>query len=136
MAILTLDTSGIVELADRRATQHSACRATFERERGPHVIPTAILAEATFVLETRLSPLAVMRLIRDLRGRLLGLSWSIEDLDRVEALIVRYHDLPLGFADAAVVACAERHGGRILTLDRRHFDVVARGEGTITVLPP
>jgi predicted nucleic acid-binding protein len=33
-------------------------------------------------------------------------------------------DLPLGFADAAVIACAESKGGRVLTLDRRHFDVV------------
>jgi predicted nucleic acid-binding protein len=33
-----------------------------------------------------------------------------------------------------VIACAERNGGRVLTLDRRDFDVVA-GEGVITVLP-
>jgi hypothetical protein len=39
----------------------------------------------------------------------------------------------LGAADAAVVACAERNGGRVLTVDR-DFGVVA-GEGTITVLP-
>jgi predicted nucleic acid-binding protein len=49
-------------------------------------------------------------------------------------LIGRYADLPLGLTDAMVVACTERNGGRVLTLDRRHFGVVA-GEGTITVLP-
>jgi predicted nucleic acid-binding protein len=42
--------------------------------------------------------------------------------------------LPLGSADAAVIACAERHGGRVLTLDRRHFGVVER-EGTISLVP-
>ena len=31
-------------------------------------------------------------------------------------------------------ACAERNGGKVVTLDRRDFGVVAR-EGTITVLP-
>ena len=45
----------------------------------------------------------------------------------------RYKDLPLGFGDAAVVACAERTGGRVLSFDRRDFSVVA-GEGTITLL--
>jgi predicted nucleic acid-binding protein len=40
----------------------------------------------------------------------------------------------LGFSDAAVIACAERHGGQVLTLDHRHFGVVAQ-EGTIQVRP-
>jgi hypothetical protein len=46
----------------------------------------------------------------------------------------RYRDLPLGFADAAVIACAEDNDGRVLTFDRRDFDVVSR-EGTIAVQP-
>jgi len=33
-----------------------------------------------------------------------------------------------------VVACAERNGGRVLTLDLRDFRVVAR-EGRITIAP-
>jgi hypothetical protein len=59
----------------------------------------------------------------------------VADSDRAQQLTQRYRDLPLGFADAAVIACAERNGGRVLTIDRRHFPVVARGEKTITVLP-
>lgn len=49
-------------------------------------------------------------------------------------LVRRYADLELGLVDAAVIACAERNGGRVLTLDLRHFGVVAR-EGTITIVP-
>jgi predicted nucleic acid-binding protein len=45
-----------------------------------------------------------------------------------------YAELPLGFADAAVVACAERSRGRVLTLDLHDFVVVARA-GSITILP-
>ena len=51
----------------------------------------------------------------------------------IRALVMRYADLPLGFADAAVVACAERSGGRILTLDR-DFTIVSR-EVPLTILP-
>jgi predicted nucleic acid-binding protein len=43
-------------------------------------------------------------------------------------------DLPLGFADASVISCAERSGGAVLTLDRRDFDVVA-AEGKIALVP-
>ena len=56
------------------------------------------------------------------------------DFSRVRHLVRRYADLPLGLVDAAVIACAERNGGRVLTLDLRHFGVVAR-EGALTLLP-
>jgi len=56
------------------------------------------------------------------------------DLGRARQLLGRYADLALGFVDAAVIACAERNGGRVLTFDLRDFGVVA-AEGTITILP-
>ena len=52
----------------------------------------------------------------------------------VRQLVARYADLSLGFVDAAVIACAERNGGRVLTFDLRDFGVVA-AEGTITIVP-
>jgi len=69
--------------------------------------------------------------LADLEQRAFVLEPTDDDLARVRELLRRYGDLPLGLA---VIACAERHGGTVLTLDNRHFDVVAR-EGTITVLP-
>jgi predicted nucleic acid-binding protein len=48
-------------------------------------------------------------------------------------LLGRYADLRLGFADAAVVACAERNGGTVLTFDLRDFSVI--GEGRIRIAP-
>jgi predicted nucleic acid-binding protein len=56
------------------------------------------------------------------------------DLSRIRTLVRRYADLPMGFADAAVVACAERRGGRVLTFDHRHFSVFARA-GLVRVVP-
>lgn len=37
-------------------------------------------------------------------------------------------------ADSAVIACAERTGGRVLTLDRRDFTLVAV-DADITIFP-
>jgi predicted nucleic acid-binding protein len=44
----------------------------------------------------------------------------------VRELVARFADVHLGLVDAAVIACAERRGGRVLTLDQRDFGVVAR----------
>ena len=47
------------------------------------------------------------------------------DLLRCRELIDHYRNLPLGLADASVVATAERLGvQRVLTVDLRHFRVV------------
>ena len=61
------------------------------------------------------------------------LDYGERDFPCIRQLIERYDDLPLGFADAAVIACAERRGGLVLTYDQRHLPVVAR-EGTIQIV--
>ncbi len=52
-------------------------------------------------------------------------------------LVEQYGDLPLGTADAAVIAIAERLDiAEIATLDRRHFTVVRpRRVPALTLLP-
>lgn len=45
-------------------------------------------------------------------------------------LVDRYQHLPLGGADASIVALAERLGTTLVaTLDRRHFSVVRTASG-------
>lgn len=53
---------------------------------------------------------------------------------RITELLARYAGLRLGFADACVIACAERHGGRVLTFAQLDFGPAAR-EGAISVVP-
>jgi predicted nucleic acid-binding protein len=77
---------------------------------------------------------AVQAVLSDVEAGTLELDCGDRDVPRVRQLIARYADLPLGAADAFVAACAERNGGRVLTLDRRHFDVVGRELG-LEVLP-
>lgn len=98
------------------------------------VIPAAILAETTFMLRRRLGSSGERAFLEGLiQGQPLV---DHEDrIERVLRLVAKYEDLDLSFADAAVIACAERRGGRILTVDRRDFEVVARGEGSLTLVP-
>jgi predicted nucleic acid-binding protein len=98
------------------------------------ICPVGILAEVAYFIEKQHGPMLLGAFIDDLvAGRYL-LDCGDEDLSRIRELARRYDDLPLGFADAAVIACAERYGGKVLTLDLRHFGVVAR-EGTLSIVP-
>ncbi len=72
--------------------------------------------------------------LADIESGAYSLDCGEDDLSRIRNLASKYASLPLGYADSAVVACAERNGGRVLTLDERDFGVVA-GEGTVAVLP-
>lgn len=98
------------------------------------VLPAGILAEVTFMIDRRYGQAHVSRFMQSVLAGDLSVDWNFGDLSRVQSLMDRYADLPLGYADAAVIVCAERHGGRVLTLDHRRFGVVAR-EGRIQILP-
>ena len=132
--MITLDTSGLLALLNRRDPDHQRVRSVLQADDGPYLVPAAILAEITYMVEHRLGVRPLDLLLQDLESGAYALECGQDDFPRIRALIARYADLPLGFADAAVIACAERSGGRVLTLDLRDFGVVARA-GTISVLP-
>lgn len=130
----TLDTSGLLALFNQHDTNHLRSLAAVRQDAGPFVIPVGILSEIGYMLERQLGQRALQLFLADLLAGAFILDCGIEDISRVLQLASRYADLPLGIADAMVIACAERHGGRVLTFDRRHFGVVGR-EGTITIVP-
>lgn len=132
--MLTLDTSAVVALLDRRDPQHRRVRAALEGDTGPYLIPAWILAEIAYFADVRMSSQAADALLEDIEKGAYAIECGDDDVARVRELVTRYADLPLGMADAAVVACAERNGGLVLTLDIRDFSVVAK-EGRITLLP-
>ncbi|MCA9838405.1 MAG: PIN domain-containing protein [Trueperaceae bacterium] len=101
---------------------------------GPFIVPMGILGEITYLIEKRLGHHVLEAFIEDLAAGSFQLDCGEPDLSRISQLIKRYADLPLGYADAAVIACAERSGKKVLTLDFKHFSVVER-EGKIEVLP-
>jgi len=130
--LITLDTSALFALLDGADPDHAATTAALRSDGGPYVVPALILAEIGYLAERRLGLQALDALLDDLDSGAFSLDFDQGDLTRIRELAGRYADLPLGFADSAVVACAERHGGRILTLDA-DFTVVAR-EGTVRVV--
>ncbi|MGB3683208.1 MAG: PIN domain-containing protein [Rubrobacteraceae bacterium] len=134
-AVITVDTSGLFALMNRADPDHEQVKTTLLDDPGPYLVPAGILAEIAYLVERRLGTEVLESFIEDLESGAFSFECGEEDLPRILELVARYADLALGFSDACVVACAERaSAGRVLTLDRRHFDVVAR-EGNITPFP-
>jgi len=132
--MITLDSSALVSIASRRDANHQRVRNALGSDPGPYIVPVSILSEATYLIERGL-PSRVLHAFLELLGSdEFQLDCGEQDFPQIRELIGRYADFPLGFSDAAVMACARRNGGRVLTLDLRHFGVVAR-EGWLTVLP-
>jgi len=132
--LITLDTSGFLALADLRSRDHVRVLDAFDADPGPHVVPAAILGEIDHLLERESGTPAVTAFLLDLADGLYELDCGENDLARAASLAQRYESLSLGLVDAMVASCAHRRGGRVLTLDRRHFDVVGRELG-LEILP-
>lgn len=132
--MITLDTSGLFALLNRRDRDHERVRDVLRQDRGPYIVPAGILAEISYLIE-RSVPLPVLdRFLADLEDGADTVDCGDGDLTRIRKLVRRYASLPLGFADACVIACTERRGGRVLTLDLRHFGVVG-AEARLSLLP-
>lgn len=131
--MITLDSSAIIAITNADDPDHVAVTAALLAERDPWFIPQGILAEVAFMLE-KLGADVLDRFLQDVEDGPYTLDDSRGDIPRIRALAARYQDLSLGFSDAAVIACAERNDGRVLSVDRRHFQVLAR-EVRITLVP-
>ena len=109
-----------------------------ETHPGPLIIPTLIITEVTYLLGHRLGPGPEVRFLADLAaGEFIVEPVAAADWMRIAELVARYHDLPLGTADASLLATAERLGiSEVATLDHRHFTVVQPAHTTaLTLLP-
>jgi predicted nucleic acid-binding protein len=132
--LITLDTSAVFASLDRSDPDHQRVVDELDADPGPLIVPMGILAELACLVEACLGAQAMDALLADLVSGAYVLDRGEDDLPRVRELMLQYSELPLGFSDASVVACAERRGGRVLTLEPGDFGVVAR-EGTLDVRP-
>jgi predicted nucleic acid-binding protein len=135
---LIADSGAVYALYDARDRHHSAVTQVIEDERGPIVVPMAILAEIDYLLRIRLGSRALLRFLEGISVGGFSLeAFTSQDLSNCQRLLKTYADLDIGLADASVIATAERLGSRrILTVDERHFRIVRATDGKpFTLLP-
>ncbi|MFC3994490.1 type II toxin-antitoxin system VapC family toxin [Nocardiopsis sediminis] len=123
---LIVDAGPLYSLMDVADNDHEAATRLLERYKGGLVLPVLAIAEVTYLLAKRLGNRAEAALLGDIEDGLFEVE-HVHDQDwpRIRELVEVYADLPLGAADASVIAAAERHRAtEVATLDRRHFSVV------------
>lgn len=120
------DTGALYALIDRSDAWHERVRTWWERNRHPVIVPSSVLPEICYLLQTRIGAHAELAFMRAVASSEFAIeSLDASDLARIPDVMHAYADLPLGFVDASVVAIGERLEVRdVLTTDRRHFGAV------------
>lgn len=137
--MIVVDTGVLYALADRRDAHHAACVRWLVTARLPLVVPPLVMAEACYLIGRHLGAEAEGTFLDALApGETFILGDLVPaDVKRMAELVRQYGDLPLGCADASVIALAERlHVVEVATVDRRHFRVVRpRHADTFALVP-
>jgi uncharacterized protein len=137
--VVIVDTGIFVAAALTDDRHHKVC-ADFLRDPGDELgVSDVVVSEVSHLLKRaprRPGPeVAFLRRLAD--GSAAPLAPTTDDYARMADLVAEYHDLPLGAADASIVALAERLGVKtIATVDRRDFGVVRpRHVGAFQLVP-
>jgi predicted nucleic acid-binding protein len=124
--MLLCDTGVLLAAGNAKDQAHGACVRLLREARGPLLVPSPVMGEIGYLLQSRVGPQAEATFLRSFGGDGFRVA-EVEDGDvsRMAELVETYLDLPLGIVDAAVIAIAERlRLAEVATLDRRHFSVV------------
>lgn len=116
-----LDTGALVALLDKSEKNHERCVNFLKDFRGRLLTTEPVLTEALYLLGPSIQN---QKICIDfiLKGGAILVPQSSESLSRRVALMQKYSDLPMDFADATLVALAEEIGTEeIFTLDKRGF---------------
>jgi hypothetical protein len=121
------DTGALLAYLDRSDRWHQRCRAAFAELRLPLVTSTAVLTELFHLVgDHRRETEIAWEFVRS--GVLSVAPLADRDLPDLIALMRRYHDRPMDFADATLVQIAERESlSTIFTVDHDDFETYRIG---------
>jgi len=118
-----LDTGFFYALLNQQENQHVRVVAASKRVKETIYLPTPIIVEVAYLILRDLGAGALAEFIDSLPDSGFGLiEPTTIDFRRAAAIIRQYADAHIDFADAILVAMAERLSiTKILTIDQRHF---------------
>jgi predicted nucleic acid-binding protein len=121
---LIVDTSAVLAAHDEAYVEHEGVATALRDEETRPVLSPMIVAEADYMLYTRLGPVAARRFARDVSTEAYELAaWTAADHGAALSITETFGDADyLGVADASNVVLADRYRTTtLLTLDQRHF---------------
>jgi uncharacterized protein len=134
--MILVDTGPLVALLHEDDRNHDRCVEAFRSLHEPLVTAWPVVTEAMYLLNFSWQAQdALWQTLEDEVLRLLTL--DLDDASRIRQLMGKYRDLPMDFADAALVRLAERERiNRVFTLDRRDFTVYRPARiGRFSIVP-
>lgn len=119
-----VDTGPLVAIFSDKDEHHGRCIEAIKAMPSPMLTCWPVVTEAAWLLRKR--PQSLYRMFEAFDGSLLSLlPLNGEDLPAIAAILKRYEDAALQFADAALVHLAEREDIRtVFTTDRRDFSLI------------
>jgi predicted nucleic acid-binding protein len=113
---LLVDTGPLVALLNRRDPDHARCAEYLKHERAQLLTTWPVITEAMYLL--RRSVVARGAILTMIQAEELEPADILALVERIAALIDKYEDLPMDFADATLVAVAEQERlDTVFTLD-------------------
>ncbi len=122
-----VDTGPLLAFVDDRDSWHGRCKSEFGQARLPLVTTYAVLTELFHLAHRRFGAMSsVWPLLRT--GQIALAPLGTADLPSLDALMTRYADRPMDFADATLVHVAGRERiSTILTIDHDDFETYRIG---------
>lgn len=122
-----VDTGAVIACLDRDDPWHGPCRDSLGRFRLPLSTSIAVLTELFHLIgENKKDVERAWAFIRS--GAIAVLSIGDRDLPDLEALMAKYHDRPMDFADATLVHLAQRESlFTVFTIDHDDFETYRIG---------
>lgn len=135
-SVVLVDTGPLVALFDPSDRHRETCRRELEAlRRFRRVTTTAVLTEAAYLLDFALRAQTTL-LSFVAAGGVEVIDLTTAELPRAAALMAKYQNLPMDFADASLVVLAERLSTRsIFTLDHRDFSTYRIGRESFRLIP-
>lgn len=120
-ADVIVDTGAILALLDENDRWHQICSRVVRQLRLPLLTTEAVLTEVFHLIRRSRTEMEAVWTLLDSRVVLLATIENSE-LQRIQALMSRYKDLPMDFADATLVYLGEREAiAAVFTLDQNDF---------------
>ena len=133
---ILLDTGPLVALLAQTDSRHQLCVDTFAKLPPPLLTCWPVLTEAAWLLRKQHRPFDRLAEAHA-AGMFDLLPLESDSLSAIAAIMRRYEDAGIQFADAALAHLAERENIRtVFTLDRRDFSIIRlKRNQALTLLP-
>ena len=122
---------------DKSDKNHKLVKKFFQNNNNIYyILPSTTVPELCYLINTKLGLYFELKFLEEINQNFNLEPISYTDILRIIEILKKYGSLNIGYVDASIVAIAERLKiNKMLTLNRKHFEVIApRGFDNFDIL--